>query len=45
MEIYAVCKEEVLRSLSEERVSVRAAFLLIQFLQSKKDKPFAFLDN
>ena len=38
-------RAEVQRILREERVTVRAAFLLMQFLQMEKEKPFAFLEN
>ncbi len=37
-------KNEVRRILSEEKVSVRAAFLLMQFLGSDPKEPFRFLD-
>lgn len=37
-------KREVRRILKEERVSVRAAFLMFQFLKSTAEEPFAFLD-
>ena len=37
-------KEEVRRILSQERVTIRAAFLLMQFLQMDEKTPFAFLE-
>ena len=36
---------EARRILREERVTVRAAYLLMQFLQMEKQKPFAFLEE
>lgn len=45
IEVVIVNKDEVRRILSEERMSVRAAFLCMQFLQANADAPFAFLDN
>lgn len=36
-------KEEAARILREEKVSMRCAYLLMNFLQSKKEEPFAFL--
>lgn len=45
IEVLLVDKKEALRILREERVSLRAAFLLTLFLQSKAEKPFAFLDQ
>ena len=44
IEVLLVDKREACRILQEERLSLRAAFLLMQFLQMKKDAPFAFLD-
>lgn len=37
-------KEEVRRILKEEKISLRAAFLLMHFLQSLPEDPFAFLN-
>lgn len=37
-------KTEVVRILKEEKVSLRAAYLLINFLHADKDNPFAFLE-
>lgn len=45
IEVLLVDKKEALRILKEERVSLRAAFLLMMFLQTKIDKPFGFLDS
>lgn len=39
-----VTKEEAKRILREERVSLRLAYLLMNFLSAKKDNPFGFLD-
>ncbi len=36
-------KDEVRRILHEEKVSMRASFLLMNFLSSSKENPFAFL--
>ena len=36
-------QEEVRRILKEEKVSLRCAYLLMNFLQMQKDNPFAFL--
>lgn len=44
IEVLLVDKEEAKRILKEERVSLRAAFLLMEFLQMDKEHPFAFLD-
>ena len=45
IEVLLVDKREALRILQEERLSLRAAFLLTIFLQMKKDTPFAFLNT
>lgn len=37
-------RKEVARILREEKVSIRAAYLLMQFLQSDEENPFAFLE-
>lgn len=37
-------KAEIKRILANERVSLRAAYLLMQFLQSHKETPFQFLN-
>lgn len=37
-------KEEVMRILQEERVSLRGAYLLMQFLHSEAEHPFDFLE-
>lgn len=44
IEAFIADKEEVRRILREETVSMRAYYLLIQFLKSDKEKPFDFLD-
>ncbi len=44
IEAFIADKEEVRRILREEIVSMRAYYLLIQFLKSDKEKPFDFLD-
>lgn len=36
-------REEVRRILSEERVSLRGAYLMMQYLQMKSERPFGFL--
>ena len=36
-------KKEAMRILQEERVSLRCAYLLMQFLHSEPEQPFAFL--
>ena len=36
-------KKEALRILQEERVSLRCAYLLMQFLRSEAGEPFGFL--
>lgn len=45
IEVVLADKAKVRQILSEERVSVRAAYLLMQFLQMEKEKPFAFLEG
>lgn len=44
IEVLLVDKKEAERILSEERVSIRCAYLLMQFLHMEKESPFAFLD-
>lgn len=44
IEVLLVDKEEAGRILREERISLRAAFLLMEFLKMGGDRPFAFLD-
>ncbi len=44
IQVIIVEKTEARRILAEERVSLRAAFLLMQFLQSQKETPFQFLN-
>lgn len=43
--VVLVDKKEARRILSEERLSVRGAYLLMQFLHSDPKRPFAFLDE
>lgn len=43
IEVYVADKEEAKRILQKERVSLRAAFLLIQFIHGDDRDPFAFL--
>lgn len=44
LEVVFVDKNEARRILREERVCLRAAFLLMEFLQMDASRPFAFLD-
>ncbi|MGN0482723.1 MAG: NUDIX hydrolase [Lachnospiraceae bacterium] len=44
IEVVLADKKEVRRILSEERVSLRGALLLMQFLQMPPEKPFLFLN-
>lgn len=44
IETILVDREEAKRILREERVSLRCAFLLMQFLQMQENTPFRFLD-
>ena len=44
LEVIFVDKKEARRILKEERVCLRAAYLLMQFLQMDASAPFAFLD-
>lgn len=44
IEVLLVDKKEAERILSEERVSIRCAYLLMQFLHMNGSAPFAFLD-
>ena len=43
IEVLLVDKKEARRILREERVSLRCAFLLMQFLQMTRENPFLFL--
>lgn len=43
--VLLVDKKEALRILNEERMSLRASFLLMEFLQMDKKDPFAFLNG
>ena len=44
IEVLLVDQKEALRILREERISLRAGFLLMSFLKMKKENPFAFLE-
>ena len=44
IQVLAVDKDEAQRILREERVSLRAAYLLMNFMHSSADDPFGFLD-
>ncbi|MDO4804424.1 MAG: NUDIX hydrolase [Lachnospiraceae bacterium] len=44
IEVILADKAEVRRILSEEKLSVRAAFLMMQYLAMPDDEPFRFLD-
>lgn len=43
IQVLVVDKQEAKRILKEEKVSIRAAYLLMQFIQAPKEQPFAFL--
>ena len=45
IEVLLVDKKEAARILKEERVSLRAAFLLMSFLRMDGAEPFAFLEE
>ena len=44
IEVCFVDKKEALRILHEEKLSIRAGYLLIQFLQLNEKEPFSFLN-
>ena len=44
IEVCFVDKKEALRILHEEKLSIRAGYLLIQFLQWNEKEPFSFLN-
>lgn len=44
IQVLLVDKQEAERILAEEKVSIRAAYLLMQFLRADKNEPFAFLN-
>lgn len=44
IQVLIVDKEEAKRILAEEKVSLRAAYLLMQFIHADGNAPFAFLD-
>ena len=43
IQVLVVDKKEATRILREEKVSLRAAYLLMNFLRSEKSNPFSFL--
>lgn len=45
IEVLFVDKQEAARILREEKVSLRAAYLLMHFLHAEKGKEFAFLED
>lgn len=45
IQVLIVDKKEAARILREERVSLRAAYLLINFLHAEEENPFAFLSQ
>ena len=45
IQVWIVDKKEAMRILEEERVSLRCAYLLMQFLRMDAAAPFAFLDG
>lgn len=44
IQVLTVDKEEAKRILAEEKVSLRAAYLLMQFIHADRSQPFAFLN-
>ena len=44
IQVLFVNRQEARRILADERVSVRAAYMLMQFIHADEKKPFAFLD-
>lgn len=44
IQVLVVDRQEAARILKEEKVSLRAAYLLMHFLHADKDAPFGFLD-
>lgn len=44
IQVLIVDKTEAARILKEEKVSLRAAYLLVNFLHADRDNPFAFLE-
>ena len=44
IQVIIVDKMEAARILKEEKVSIRAAYLLMNFINSDKNEPFKFLD-
>lgn len=43
IQVLIVDRKEAKRILAEEKVSIRAAYLLMQFIHAQTDEPFAFL--
>ena len=44
IQVFLADREQVSRILSEERVSLRGAFLMMQYLHMERENPFGFLD-
>lgn len=44
IQVLVVDRQEAERILAEEKVSLRAAYLLMQFIHAEDEKPFSFLD-
>lgn len=44
IQVLIVDKSEAKRILAEEKVSIRAAYLLMQFIHADNNRPFAFLE-
>ena len=45
IQVLVADKDEVRRILREEKVSIRAAYLLMSFLNASREAPFGFLDS
>lgn len=45
IQVLVVGKEEIKRILREEKVSIRAAYLMMHFLNAQENRPFDFLGN
>ncbi|EOS32592.1 hypothetical protein C804_02693 [Lachnospiraceae bacterium A4] len=45
IQVLVAGKDEVRRILREEKVSIRAAYLLMSFLNASEEAPFGFLDS
>ena len=44
IQVLIVDKQEAKRILAEEKVSIRAAYLLMQFIHADNNSPFSFLE-